>query len=177
MIVGGVKIDEFDDSVGISPGKPGQFIAGEGVPREKDALKFQGVEELPNILHQRSDVVAALWHFGFAVAAPGEYEHTKLVGEPGGEAVKIMSRSVHAVQKQKSPSCAAPIQIMEFHVVDGDESAFVGRLVCGIGSSMDLKHEHQRCPEQAKFQRLHTRLRVYNGFDVRSRQVNPIKYR
>src|SRR5436190_10318505 len=119
VVIGGIKVDELDDTVGMHHRKAGQLVSGERVASENDPLNFQGVEELPNVLDQRSGVVAGLCGFRFAVAAPGESEHAKLVGEPGCEVVIKMRRAAHSMQKQKGVSRAAPIQIMELHVVDG----------------------------------------------------------
>src|ERR1044071_6076598 len=63
------------------------------------------------------------------VAAPCKSKHPKMVGEPGREVVIKMRGAAHAMEKQKRFSRAAPIQIVELHLVDGDESGLVGRLV------------------------------------------------
>src|SRR2546423_14526619 len=113
VVVRGIKIDEFDDTVGMDHGEPGQFVSRERVASENDTLNFQPVEELPNVLDQRSGIVAGLWDFRFAVAAPGESEHAKLVGEPGSKLVINMRGVTHPMQKQKGLSRAAPIQIVK----------------------------------------------------------------
>src|SRR5207249_4679621 len=118
MVIGGIKIDDFDDKVGIHHGKPGHLVSGERVPSQNNALNFQGVEELSNVLDQGGGVVAGLWHFRFAVAASRESEHAKLVGEPGREGIVKMRRAAHAMEKQQGLSLPTPIQIVELDLVD-----------------------------------------------------------
>src|SRR5688572_10791047 len=78
-------------------------------------------------------------------------------GELGREVIIPVRRVAHSMQEQHRLSLPAPIQIVEPDTVDGEESAFVGRLVCPTGSSIDLKREHQWRPQPPKFclQRLH----------------------
>src|SRR5262245_42433868 len=57
----------------------------------------------------------------------------------------LPTKRSHAVQKQKSLSCAAPIEIVELHLVDGDESRFfVRRLIRPIRLRVYRKGDHQQ---------------------------------
>src|SRR5260370_37146 len=106
-------------------GEQGQFTPCHGMADQNQALNLQRVEELPNIFYKRAGVVAAVGFLGFAMPAPGESEHTKVVGELRREVVKNMGGVAHSVQEQHRLSLPAPIEIMELHVVDRDESVLV----------------------------------------------------
>src|SRR6188768_4096386 len=55
-----------------------------------------------------------------------------------------MGRIAQPMQKQDGLSLSAPIQIVEPHFVDRQESAFVGRLVHPIALRIDTEGEHRR---------------------------------
>src|SRR5262249_4076929 len=110
---------------------------------QNDPLNVQSVQKFSNVLYTRGRVVAGLRNLRFAMPPSRECKYPILVCELRGEDIVDMRCVPECVQKQDGLSRAAPIQVVELHLVDRSEPSFMRRFVNPLRLCICTVRTHQ----------------------------------